>query len=81
MIAYEGQLKLLMKKPWFPYVLPFGLFLILTGPVRYFAIWSPFLYIVKTVIVGSRPFAQALLPRMDDGALLRPPGAGHLDSA
>jgi hypothetical protein len=41
-----------MKKPWFPYVLPFALFLLLTGPVRYFPAWSPFLYIAKTIFVG-----------------------------
>jgi uncharacterized protein len=42
-----------MKKPWFPYVLPFALFLLLTGPVRYFPAWSPFLYIAKTIIVAA----------------------------
>jgi len=46
-------LKPLMKKPWFPYVLPFALFLLLTGPVRYFPAWSPFLYIAKTIIVAA----------------------------
>lgn len=53
MTTFEGRLKPLMKKPWFPYVLPFALFLLLTGPVRYFPGWSPFLYIAKTIIVAA----------------------------
>ena len=42
-----------MNKSWLPYVFPFALFLLLTGPVRYFPDWSPFLYIAKTIIVAA----------------------------
>ena len=51
MKIFEDRLKLLLKKTWFPYVLPFALFLLLTEPARFFPAWSPFLYIVKTIIV------------------------------
>ena len=37
---------------WVPYVVPFVLFLLLTGPVRFFPQWSPFLYVTKTILVG-----------------------------
>lgn len=43
----------LLKKPWAPYVLPFVIFLLLTEPVRFFPFLSPFLYIIKTIIVGA----------------------------
>ncbi|MEE4601343.1 MAG: hypothetical protein V2J65_08670, partial [Desulfobacteraceae bacterium] len=46
-------IKAFNEKPWFPYVLPFALFLILTGPVRCFPAWSHFLYIAKTIIVAA----------------------------
>jgi CAAX prenyl protease-like protein len=49
----EDRLKLLLEKPWIPYVLPFALFLLLTGPVRFFPALSPFLYIAKTIIAGA----------------------------
>lgn len=35
-----------------PYVVPFAVFMLLTGPVQYFPALSPYLYILKTVIVG-----------------------------
>ena len=53
MRTHEDRLKLLLEKPWLPYVLPFALFLLLTGPVRFFPALSPFLYITKTIIVGA----------------------------
>ena len=53
MRTHEDRLKLLLEKPWLPYVLPFALFLLLTGPVRFFPALSPFLYIAKTIIVGA----------------------------
>jgi len=53
MRPHEDRLRLLVNKPWFPYVLPFALFLLLTGPVRFLPAWSPYLYIAKTVIVGT----------------------------
>jgi len=49
----KNRLKLLLKKPWLPYVLPFAIFLLLTGPVQFFPVLSPFLYITKTIIVGA----------------------------
>ena len=52
MKTHKDRLKLLLKKPWLPYVLPFALFLLLTGPVQFFPALSPFLYIAKTIIVG-----------------------------
>ena len=53
MKTHENRLKMLLEKPWLPYVLPFTLFLLLTGPVQYFPALSPFLYIFKTIIVGA----------------------------
>jgi CAAX prenyl protease-like protein len=42
----------ILKKPWFPYVFPFVLFLILTEPARLFPSCTHILYIGRTVIVG-----------------------------
>jgi len=53
MKTHENRLKLLLEKPWLPYVLPFALFLLLTAPVQFFPALSPFLYIAKTIIVGA----------------------------
>ena len=47
------RLKLILGKPWVPYVLPFVLFLLLTEPVRFFPDLSPFFYIIKTIIVAA----------------------------
>jgi uncharacterized protein len=47
------RLKLLFEKPWFVYVFPFALFLLLTEPARFFPSLSPFLYIIKSISVGS----------------------------
>lgn len=49
----NGSLKRLWEKPWLPYALPFGLFLLLTEPARFFPALIPFLYIAKTFIVGT----------------------------
>lgn len=49
----KDQLTQFLKKPWLPYVLPFGLFLVLTEPARFYPELIPFLYISKTFIVGS----------------------------
>ncbi len=46
-------MKRLLEKPWFPYVLPFALFLLLTEPARFFPSLSPFLYIVKIILAGA----------------------------
>jgi uncharacterized protein len=46
-------MKRFYEKPWFPYVLPFVLFLLLTEPARFFPGLSPCLYIAKTVVVGT----------------------------
>lgn len=40
-------------KPWFPYVLPFLLFLLLTEPGRFFPASVSFLYTIKTILVGT----------------------------
>ncbi len=42
----------ILKKPWFPYVFPFALFLILTELSRLFPSCTHILYIGRTVIVG-----------------------------
>ena len=52
MRTFEGRLNELLKKDWIPYVVPFVLFLLLTGPVQYFPVLTPYLYILKTFIVG-----------------------------
>ena len=49
----SGRLKQLSEKQWFPYVVPFVLFLLLTEPARFFPALIPFLYIAKTIIVGA----------------------------
>lgn len=49
----ESKAGQLWAKPWFPYVLPFVLFLLLTEPARYFPAWTAFLYVTKTLIVGA----------------------------
>ena len=46
-------MKHVLKSPWFPYILPFALFLVLTGIVHFLPTWSPFFYISKTIIVGA----------------------------
>ena len=48
----ENQSGHWLSKPWRPYVLPFALFLLLTEPARFYPALVPFLYIVKTVLVG-----------------------------
>jgi CAAX prenyl protease-like protein len=53
MRTHEDRLKRLLEKPWLPYVLPFALFLLLTGPVQFLPALSPILYIAKTIIVGA----------------------------
>ncbi len=53
MRTYTGLIKRLLEKPWFPYVLPFALFLLLTEPGRFFPSLNPFLSIAKTFIVGA----------------------------
>lgn len=47
------RLQKLQKKGWLPYVLPFGLFLLLTEPARFFPSIAPLLYIAKTILVGG----------------------------
>ncbi len=41
------------RKPWFPYVAPFILFLVLTEPANYFPELIPYLYVAKTLLVGA----------------------------
>ncbi len=53
MRTYEDRLKWLLEKPWLPYVLPFALFLLLTGPVQFLPALRPILYVTKTIIVGA----------------------------
>ncbi len=52
-IWHEKRAGRLVEKPWLPYVFPFALFLLFTGPVQYFPALTPYLYIAKTVIVGA----------------------------
>ncbi|MGB3212099.1 MAG: CAAX prenyl protease-related protein [Desulforhopalus sp.] len=53
MKALSDSLQHLIKKAWFPYVLPFIFFLAVTEPARFYPELTPFLYIVKTFIVGA----------------------------
>jgi CAAX prenyl protease-like protein len=53
MKSQSDRLKQLAEKPWFPYVVPFVLFLLLTEPARFYPTLVPFLYIAKTIIVGA----------------------------
>ncbi len=46
-------MKRFYEKSWFPYVLPFVLFLLLTEPARFFPSLSPYLYLAKTIIAGT----------------------------
>ncbi len=52
MRSFRELLSELLKKDWLPYVVPFVVFLLLTGPVKYFPVLTPYLYILKTFIVG-----------------------------
>jgi hypothetical protein len=47
------QIQELLQKNWVPYVFPFALFLLFTGPVQFFPDLTPVLYIAKTIIVGA----------------------------
>lgn len=49
----QSRLQQLWQKTWLPYVLPFVLFLLLTEPARFFPALSPYLYIAKTLLVGT----------------------------
>ncbi len=42
----------LLRKPWFPYVVPFVLFLLLTELSRIFPEFTHIIYIIKTIFVG-----------------------------
>lgn len=53
MTIHSNWFKQVLAKPWFPYVLPFALFLLLTEPARFFPTLSPYLYIAKTILVGA----------------------------
>jgi uncharacterized protein len=53
MTTASDQLHELQKKAWLPYVLPFGLFLLLTEPARFFPSLVPLLYTTKTILVGG----------------------------
>lgn len=48
-----NNIRQLWQKPWIPYVVPFVLFLLLTEPARLFPTLVPYLYITKTILVGS----------------------------
>ncbi len=49
----KNTLSVWLTKPWLPYVAPFVLFLLLTEPARYFPSLVPFLYLAKTLLVGT----------------------------
>ena len=53
MRTLESKVRQLLKSPWFPYVFPFVVFLLLTGLVRFFPSWTHLIYISKTIIVGA----------------------------
>ena len=84
MTTYKGQFKLVLKKPWVPYVFPFVLFLLLTEPVRFFPDLSPFFYITKIIIVGAllwfwrHKYASDLSPKLSFGELLTAISCGLL---
>jgi CAAX prenyl protease-like protein len=66
----EGRFKRLVEKSWLPYVLPFALFLSLTEMVRFFPDLRAFLYITKTITVGTllwfwrHTYAADISPRL-----------------
>ena len=76
MRTHEDRLKRLLEKPWVPYVFPFALFLLLTGPVHFFQALSPFLYITKTIIIGAllwfwrHKYAADISPKLSLGEWL-----------
>ncbi len=49
----RNKLNEYLKIAWVPYVAPFVLFLLLTEPARHFPALSPYLYILKTFLVGA----------------------------
>ncbi len=53
MKLFESSLKIVLKKDWIPYVVPFLIFIILTGAVKYFPDFTAHLYILKTIIVAA----------------------------
>lgn len=53
MSGKKGLVKEVYDKPWFPYVAPFVLFLLLTEPGNHFPALLPYLYVTKTVLVGA----------------------------
>lgn len=53
MTTASNRLQDIQKKAWLPYALPFGIFLLLTEPARFFPSLVPLLYITKTILVGS----------------------------
>ena len=69
MHTHEENSNRLLRKPWLPYVCPFALFLLLTGPVSFFPALSPFFYITKTIVVGALLFffRQAYAPDIAPG--------------
>ncbi len=57
MQATSNDIRRIWQKTWIPYVVPFVLFLLLTEPARFFPAVSPYLYIIKTILVGSMLWA------------------------
>lgn len=53
MQTIRNNIRHIWQNPWIPYAVPFVLFLLLTEPARYFPSLVPYLYITKTVLVGS----------------------------
>ncbi len=49
----KGRMRGILERPSIPYVLPFALFLLLTGPVRFWPALAPFFYMAKTAVVGA----------------------------
>jgi uncharacterized protein len=71
--AEQKLLQRLLERPSLPYIFPFALFLLLTGPVYFFPALSPFLHSAKTILVGlllwlwRREYAADISPKLSPG--------------
>ncbi|TKB25622.1 CAAX prenyl protease-related protein [Desulfopila sp. IMCC35006] len=53
MKTMHNSMQQLWSRLWIPYVMPFALFMLLTEPARFFPELTPYLYITKTILVGT----------------------------
>ena len=49
----KGSVSVIPERHSIPYVVPFAVFLLLTGSVRFWPALAPFFYIAKTAVVGT----------------------------